>query len=214
MTCRSCGGETGVDRTMKTPRQDVRRRRCFVCGDTWETTEREVTGSRKRALGSQGSAPVDISSSLIAGQTKPNGHQSPDAPASDGVSKSSLPLSDPDQTGARSMENDEGKPWTGWQWRVKFASAWCARYGRLAYGGGDADAKATGDMSDQLAAMPEAERVAAQGRAGEMFAEYLSDESPGTSKARHPWSWFVQRFQGLVVPQRRAAVRSQWREIA
>lgn len=45
MTCRKCGLESWVLKTHKTTRIDVRRRAC-ECGDTWETNEREVPGSR------------------------------------------------------------------------------------------------------------------------------------------------------------------------
>jgi hypothetical protein len=90
--------------------------------------------------------------------------------------------------------------WTGWQWRERFGRAWAERYQQLAYGGGDADAKASGDLRDQLSALPDLERKAAQDRAPAMFAEFLADESPGMIKARHPFSWFVTRFNGLRVP--------------
>lgn len=71
--------------------------------------------------------------------------------------------------------------------------------------GGEASARATANLGDMLGALAPAAALAAQGRAGLMFAEYLSDPSPAVVKARHPWAWFVTRFQGLLVLQKQAA---------
>lgn len=58
MICRSCGGETCVDRTLKSARCDTRKRRCMKCGDRWETAEREVALTRMRISSSPSAVPA------------------------------------------------------------------------------------------------------------------------------------------------------------
>lgn len=106
------------------------------------------------------------------------------------------------QSGRQAAAEPDGvgpRLWPAATWYQRFSAAWCQRYGRIAYGGGAADAKATGALSDTLAALPDAERTAAQDRASEMFAEFLRDEAPKTIGARHPWGFFVTAWNGLRV---------------
>jgi uncharacterized protein YdaU (DUF1376 family) len=93
--------------------------------------------------------------------------------------------------------------WSLWDWRRKYGDAWCAKYGGTAIGGdGDADVK----LGDLLASLPDADLLAAQARAPEMFREFLA-EGGEPAKARHRWSWFVGRFEALRVPLDHAAAR-------
>lgn len=107
-------------------------------------------------------------------------------------------LSSQDQTRA---ESGNAKSWTAAQWQTKFGERWCAKYGGLAMGGGLGAARATGELSEQLAALPLADRLAAQGRSSAMFTDYLGSEKPDVVEARHPWAWFVTRFDGLRMPK-------------
>lgn len=91
MTCRKCGGDSWVLKTHKTTRIDVRRRAC-ECGDTWETNEREVPGSR------QGGAPRRRpQSDTRAINGEPSSNQASSPQKSDQGSSLSLVASDPER---------------------------------------------------------------------------------------------------------------------
>jgi hypothetical protein len=90
--------------------------------------------------------------------------------------------------------------WTAYQWLTQFKIAWEARHPGNFYGTGTSDPKACGDLTDVIAALPEPEAFAAQDRAPAMFAEFLGEESPAVIKARHPFAFFVQRWNSLRIP--------------
>lgn len=94
-----------------------------------------------------------------------------------------------------------GGTWSAWDWFTRFSRQWSGKYQRLTYGQGEGDSKAIGQLGDVLEALPFDERVAAQLLAPEMISEYLDDESPGRVKARHPWKWFVEGFNGFRAPK-------------
>jgi len=94
-----------------------------------------------------------------------------------------------------------GGTWSAWDWFSRFSRQWSGKYQRLTYGQGEGDSKAIGQLGDVLEALPFDERVSAQLLATEMIAEYLADESPGRVKARHPWKWFVEGFNGFRAPK-------------
>jgi uncharacterized protein YdaU (DUF1376 family) len=106
--------------------------------------------------------------------------------------------SDPDQTPAQSKVRAK---WTAAEWLKRFGAAWIAKYGGLAYGGGDAAARAGGQLRDIIDALPESDVLAAQARAGVMIAEFMGDMSPRVVAARHPFAFFVTAFTGLRVPR-------------
>jgi len=98
-----------------------------------------------------------------------------------------------------------GGTWSAGDWLSRFKRQWSGKYQRLTYGQGEEDGKATGRLAEFLASLPFDERVAAQLLAPEMIAEYLADETPGRVKARHPWKWFVDGFNGLRAPKAKVA---------
>ncbi len=93
-----------------------------------------------------------------------------------------------------------GKVWSAEDWRKRFADAWGARYGGF-YGRGGADGKAVTTLSDVLEALPVKERQAAQLRAGLMFTEFLA-LGDQVARDRHPFVFFVARFNGLRVEKK------------
>lgn len=94
-----------------------------------------------------------------------------------------------------------GGTWSAWDWFSRFSRLWSGKYQRLTYGQGEGDSKAISQLGDVLGSLPFDERVAAQLLATEMIAEYLADESPGRVRARHPWKWFVEGFNGFRAPK-------------
>ncbi|HVX95507.1 MAG TPA: hypothetical protein VHK47_11400 [Polyangia bacterium] len=158
-------------------------------------------------------------------ETKEKGERFPtDDPSTASTTPSSTPVREGrgkegrGEDGVGRMSESEGSVppstdpagiWTAADWKRQFEAPWLARYGGLAMGGGVSAAKATGDLADQLASLPDADRLAAQERAPQMFAEFLNDESPQIASARHPWSWFVTRFDGLRVPKAKPAPRRE-----
>ena len=115
------------------------------------------------------------------------------------------PVSDRDSASLRACAPDPSDMaplalWTSHDWLSLFKRLWSTKYNALTYGNGLEDAKATGDLGDMLAGLPDAERLDAQGRASAMISEYLADAAPGRVKASHPWKWFVSAFTSLRVP--------------
>lgn len=126
----------------------------------------------------------------------------PSAPAGDPGTTEPVP-----QPGAPG--GARSKLWTAGEWLSQFSRAWTGKY-HLTYGGGTTTAKACGAFSDVLAALPEAERFDAQARAPSLIAAYFAD--PTGNAARHPFHWFVDRFDGLRVKQRPSAQRCWFHE--
>lgn len=102
----------------------------------------------------------------------------------------------------RAPERSESRAnWAASDWHKRFGKAWVEKYGGLAMGGGTAAAKATGELHDMLAELPTSDRAAAETRADVMIADYLGSEKPDLVDARHPWSWFVVRWDSLRKPR-------------
>lgn len=95
---------------------------------------------------------------------------------------------------AGSREEWPPKLWPGGYWLQRFKIAWCSHYGSVAYGRGEEDAKAAADMTDLLEDLGEAERLHCQERADDLFRAYLAAKA-----GKHPFKWFVERFNGLRV---------------
>lgn len=87
--------------------------------------------------------------------------------------------------------------WDAATWLRRHDHAWCAVYGGTSSGGGMKTAAALGELADRLAGMSAEERLAAQERSPAMFREWLADVTPIVLDARHPFAWFVTRFDGL-----------------
>jgi len=107
---------------------------------------------------------------------------------------SGSPPKPPDQSKA-------GAKWPASEWLKLFGARWIAKYGGLKYGGGDATARAIGQLRDIIADLPEPDAIAAQARAAEMLTEFFDDVAPKVLDARHPFTFFVTAFSGLRVPR-------------
>jgi hypothetical protein len=95
--------------------------------------------------------------------------------------------------------------WKAVDWFTKFKAAWIQVYPSFSYWPTPADSRATRDLDEALADVSPTDVLAAQERAPEMFREFLAEDTRDVVRARHPWSWFVQRFNGLRFPRREAA---------
>jgi hypothetical protein len=109
-----------------------------------------------------------------------------------------------DASGARApARSNTETTWPAGEWLRQFGMAWCEKYQQIAYGNAG-DAMATGRLSDLLGPMPEDQRLIAQREASRMFAEFLAKTEPKTVDRRHPWSFFVTEFGGLLAPKQEA----------
>ncbi len=104
---------------------------------------------------------------------------------------------------ARSSER--ANPPTAHDWLQAFGAAWCQRRGRVAYGGGASDAKASAELGDLLSAMPVDERLRDWERREAMFAEFFATADKATLGAGCIFAFFVPRFRGLVSAPARAS---------
>jgi hypothetical protein len=112
------------------------------------------------------------------------------------------------------LPDPEPEVWSAHVWHRNFGMAWSESYNTMALpGGGAASVKATEDLAGMLAGFNRSSAMAAQARAASMFAEYLGDQSPIVVKNRHPWPWFVTRFQGLLAPQKSACAAPRGVEV-
>jgi len=107
--------------------------------------------------------------------------------------------------GSGSLEDGESPPpapardpLPAWRWFERFRTLWPQAHGRVAYGQGDDDAKATGELEDKLNSLPGEDRLEAQERMDELIVDYFAIGS--ARPAAHPWKWFVARFNELRVP--------------
>lgn len=130
---------------------------------------------------------------------------------------STRPLRDQDQETAQEQEtasaarapaharsNQRAKIWTAWDWLQEFGAAWRVENDGLTYGN-NGDTRSASLLADTLARLPEAELVAAQKKAPEMFAEFLSRTDPKTVERRHPFAFFVTEWGGLRAPKLKVA---------
>jgi uncharacterized protein YdaU (DUF1376 family) len=81
----------------------------------------------------------------------------------------------------------------------RFKLAWARKYNGLTYGGGMPAARALGALDDALAGLPTGERKSALAAADAIVAAFLADTDPKVVKERHPFAWFVTRFDALRV---------------
>jgi hypothetical protein len=116
------------------------------------------------------------------------------SPARDPSTNGSVPVPPAAPVALAAPVAPKPKLWGAGDWLHKFSMAWTGKYA-LTYGGGAPTSKACGVFADVLETLPEAERIEAQGKAAEMFGKYLGDPSADT--ARHPFNWFVDRFDSL-----------------
>ncbi len=215
MTCPQCRSEkTSVKRTANAGDRISRYRNCLACGGCWWSDEEARKGTFVHA-------PVrNVTHAIGAGNGPPITETPPSARTNGTGGVGGAPPSGIDPSPISpdpSRQSDQDLPrasgaWSVWDWRRKYGIAWCAKYGGTAIGGdGDADGK----LGDLLAGLPLADRLAAQARAAEMFAEFLA-EGGEPAKARHRWSWFVGRFEALRVPMAKptSAPGPGYREIA
>lgn len=104
---------------------------------------------------------------------------------------------DRDTEGSPQASDKPSELWSAYDWRRKYGIAWCEKYGGTAIGG---DVMADGKLVAKLEGLDFRERIKAQARAPDMFAEFLAEEGEAAN-ARHRWSWFVGRFDALRVPR-------------
>lgn len=88
--------------------------------------------------------------------------------------------------------------WPAWRWFERFKVLWPGAHRRVAYGAGDDDARATGELEDKLNSLPGDARLEAQASADKLIVDYFA--LGACRPAGHPWKWFVQRFNELRVP--------------
>jgi uncharacterized protein YdaU (DUF1376 family) len=126
--------------------------------------------------------------------TEPKTNTSPSPSPSPAESES------PSESSSRRSGSGARARWTPAIWIRQFGIAWGKTYEGRFYGGGAADGIASGKLSDILKELPEAETRAAEERSETMFAEFLADQTPPLVRERHPFSFFVQRWNGLRHP--------------
>lgn len=112
---------------------------------------------------------------------------------------------------APTRSTPSAKVWNQHDWRDRFGRAWVAKYQTNAYGDAG-DTKACVSLGYLLDAFPEHERLAAQDKAPEMFAEFLANTEPRVVSRRHPFLFFVQEFGGLRVSKRAQRPRTRAEE--
>ena len=64
-------------------------------------------------------------------------------------------------------------------------------------------------MREILAKLSLPDAISAQARAQAMLGEFFTDRGDALVQAGHPWSWFVQRFDGLRLPRPARASRAR-----
>lgn len=144
-------------------------------------------------------------------QEKESGLPGPISDDSQRISDLSQRISDVDQrtsepsapdpvsgSGCRILDSGEPPrphdlPWPAWRWYEKFKIAWAPVHRKVAYGDGEDDARATGELEDKLNSIPGFDRLKAQGEADVLFKRYFAIQAAGA----HPWKWFVQRLNEL-----------------
>jgi hypothetical protein len=106
--------------------------------------------------------------------------------------------------GSGSLGSGESAPrapardlWPAWRWFERFKVLWPEAHRKLAYGSGDDDAKATGELEDKLNSLPGEARLDAQESADKLIVDYFAIGA--CRPAGHPWKWFVQRFNELRI---------------
>lgn len=98
--------------------------------------------------------------------------------------------------------------WSAEEWFSGFKIAWLTYAGTDSYGGQPGDWRFVGELREILADLSLKDALAAQARSGAIFAEYLTDQSEKLVSARHPWPWFVTRFNGLRLERGRSRTKT------
>ncbi len=136
--------------------------------------------------------------------TNPKSHEISSDSDSVSSGSGSLSVSGPDPSRAIPCATWDGPTkninpglWDAATWLRMHDKAWCEVYGGHSSGGGMETAKACAELGDRLAGTTTEERLAAQERSPAMFREWLADATPAVLDARHPFAWFVRRFDGL-----------------
>lgn len=211
MDCLSCGTPDTRVKDAMDDGGEVKRKRVCACGAYFFSTEVADKKSLRVPGGGKASTPVSTGSNGHPPAPEKPPNESTATPLSTSVSIRGVggaPSSDLSGSGSHSgssLQSDPGVDrasdrWTAGTWLEKYKLAWSAKYSGSFYGQGTSDGKAMGDLSDAIAALSPAEAKQAEQRAPAMFAEYLADESPGLARNRHPFSFFVTRWNGLRVP--------------
>lgn len=113
-----------------------------------------------------------------------------------------IPARDPSGTTTEHGQDDIGPDHVrGDKWLVAFKAQWEPRNGRQ-YGKKTAsDAKASSELGDLLKSFPDAEALDSYSRRREMIAEFFETADAKTVSAGFPFSWFVAKFRGLMIPK-------------
>ncbi len=231
MLCKKCKGATSVYRTKTSAKVDIRDRRCSRCGEGWETNEREVPGTRytfAAPSSSAAQAPPECHGGATNSTPVAPGQQAGSAPMAPG-GRGALPP-DHSSTSRSRSDSDSGpgladlpartrvepiapdqRRWPAEEWFQGFRIAWITYAGSASYGGRPNDWRAVGEMRAILEKLSLEDALGAQGRAQGIFGAFFTDPSPDLVSAGYPWSWFVQRFDGLRLPRaaRRPANRAE-----
>jgi hypothetical protein len=205
MICPSCRAPTRVLKTVGGT-ETVRLLICDACGkrgrsrekiEEWDGTavatnsqrsaNRLATNSRSR----DGTALITMQSSREVAAK--NGIV---ASAATGGGGGSVSGSDPDLREGTS--DARGGAWSAHDWYRHFGRYWCERKGRLSYGSGAVDARATSEFAETLSSLHPKERLMAERSAPALFRAYLNEQGQDLVRAGHPWSWFVTRFNGML----------------
>jgi len=106
-------------------------------------------------------------------------------PTLEAVSNQPEPQPDPDLRRGRRAASGQRRPplsqkaagrWSAYEWLRRYGLRWSEKGGKIAYGrGSDRDTEASRDLEEQIAALPEAEQIAVQEQANELFDLYLDD---------------------------------------
>lgn len=216
MNCPRCASEnteTVETRKVSGGMVDRRRHHCLRCEGRW-TSRTEIdagsisgppwdaTGSVAAPAGSITTGSVDATGSV--GQKSPNPPpnttgSAPHATRSGGGVGGGL-SSDSGSGSDSDLHTPQTRAWDSNTWYRRFGNAWAEKKGRLAYGrGGIADSQATGSLTDILSSLGAEEAMRAQVAAPAMFAAFLALDDQKLVQAQHPWSWFVSRFNGILV---------------
>lgn len=193
----------------------------FFTVDAGELRQKRVTKELDKAIGRRKAASESGQRGAIArwgGHGKPIGDPSSEPIATPLATPlanrwqidSSLSSSSEESVSVAPAPARDPATWAAGDWLKHFGYAWALHYKRIAYGQ-TSDGKACGTLADFLGTLDEPQRLAAQARAGKMFAEFLADESPETVKARHCFAFFVGRFGGLLVDPVRTKADSDTR---
>ena len=99
----------------------------------------------------------------------------------------------------------EQRRWAAEEWFEAYRVSWLTYYDSDSYGSQSVDRRGTEGMREVLRGLSLQDALSAQARSAAILAEYFTDRSEDLVRARHPWPWFVTRFNGLRVARRAAS---------